>query len=170
MKKVIVLLLSILLVGCAMEEEKMEEAEVSEVNETIEELPAHFKLSAAQGYVPETDYETPHTYVIEADSNKVYVDIRSEGFTDEERERITSMSEEELEEYFDNQPVYEEPIYDVTSLDATTKEILLEYEEETIVFTGISDTYYETEKGTRYIIEEHVSIDMYRDSFLGGDF
>lgn len=144
MKKYVLFIFSIFLVGCG-----------------AEEITGNFKLTAAQGYVNQDNYETPHTYVIDRDREEVYVDTYIEGFTDEEREAIENMSSEEFDEFIDSRPVPEDPLYEIKMLDATKEKIILEYEDERIEFTALSDSYFKAEDGTQYIIEEASSIDAY---------
>lgn len=173
MKKITIISLSLLLVGCAVGEEKIEDTSTSEENIIVEAdedalITGSLKLTAAQGYVSQDNYETPHTYIIDIDNDEVYVDYYEEGFTEEEREMISTMSEEELDEYFAEQPIYEAPIYDITSLEATKDSISFDYGEEAIVFTALSDSYYETEEGVRYLIQENVTIDDYIEFSFNG--
>lgn len=165
MRKIINLSVLIVLSGCTVGQGDQPATDQEEATAENTPLTGSFKLEAAQGYVPHSDSETPHTYVIDTDKNEVYVDINPEGFTEEELERITNMTEEEADEFFSSQPEYEEPIYDIMHLEAAIDSILLEYEGEAVQFTALSDSYYETEDGTRYILEEDVSIEEYVDSF-----
>lgn len=144
MKKYVLFLFSIFLIGCG-----------------AEEIDGNFELTAAQGFVGQNNYETPHTYVIDRNQEKVYIDTHLEGFTDEEREAFESMSSEEFNDFINNQPVPEEPLYAITLLEATKEEIVLEYEGERVVFTALSDSYYKTEDGTQYVIEVSNGIDAY---------
>ena len=163
MKKYLTLLIPLFLMGCAVGEEVTPDGE--EVVEAEETAPASFKLTAAQGYVDIDNYDIPHTYVIDSENNEVYVDKNIQGMTDEEREILTSMSDEAAEEYFANQPVVEESRYDATLLKVTEDEILIEYEDESLVFISLSESTYEAEDGTRYTIEEDMTIDDYLESF-----
>lgn len=171
MKYSIIIILSILLVGCAVSQENVEEklmneeVTIGETNEN-EALASSFKLSAAQGFVKDDNYEVPHTYIIDPDKLEVFVHYQEEGFTDEDREMITNMSDEEAEEYSSNQPEYEEPIYGITFLEAKKDEIVMEYEGEQVVFIALSDSYYKTEARTQYIIEDGVTISNYKNNFL----
>lgn len=126
-----------------------------------EEITGNFKLTAAQGFVYQDNYETPHTYVIDRNREEVYVDTYIEGFTDEERAAIEEMTTEEFDEFLDSQPVIEDPLYEIKLLDATKEKIILEYEDERIEFTALSDSYFKAEDGTQYIIEEGSGIDAY---------
>lgn len=149
MKKILLLLFTVLLAGCG-----------------SESISGTFTLEAAQGFVNHDNTETPHTYVIESDTNQVYVDTYSESFTDEELEAFRAMSAEERAEYFENQPIAEEPLYDLTVLEATKDEIILEYEDERVIFTALSDSYFKTEDGTQYVIEYNsLDIQDYLNSF-----
>lgn len=118
-----------------------------------EEITGNFTLEAADGFVYRTNYETPHTYIIESNNEKVFVERYVPGFTDEEREAFGEMTPEEQNEFIDNQPVVEDPIYDITVLNATKDKIVLEYENERLVFTALSDSYFKDEDGTWYIVD-----------------
>ena len=48
---------------------------------------------------------------------------------------MAAMAPEEFKEFIDNQSVAEGPIYDITLIEATTEETVLEYEGERVVFT-----------------------------------
>lgn len=150
MKKVVFLLFSLLLAGCG-----------------AEQITGSFKLTAAQGYVSDDNYETPHTYIIDSMSELVYVDRNEAGFTTEELEAMKSMSEEEVAEFVESKPVFEEPLYDIQFLDATKEEIILEYEGERVEFTALSDSYFEGEDGTQYVIEYDSTIEEYKKSKMG---
>lgn len=112
-----------------------------------------FTLEAADGFVYQTNYETPHTYIIESNNEKVFVERYVEGWSDEEREAFSTMTAEERDEFIDNQPVVENPIYVITVLDATKDKIVLEYDDERLVFTTLSDSYFKDEDGIWYIIK-----------------
>ena len=151
MKKMIVLLFVLLLAGCG-----------------AEEITGTFTLDAAQGYVQQDDYETPKKYIIERNYDKVFVDKNVEGFTEEELAAWGDMSPEERADFIDNQPAQEGPIYDITLIEATTEEIVLEYEGERVVFTALSESYFKADDGTQYIIEyDSPSIAEYEASLMG---
>ena len=150
MKKLILIVFSLFLVGCG-----------------TEEMTGSFKLSAAQGYVnSESDIGTPHTYIIDTSKNEVYVETFEEAFTAEDLEAIEEMSDEEFADFIDSQPVYEEPLYEISFLEATVDEIILEYEGERVEFTSLSDSYFEREDGNRFVIEYDSSIDEYKNNLM----
>lgn len=150
MKKIALLLFSLFLVGCG-----------------AEEMTGSFKLTAADGYANRSSaVGTPHTYIIDTDSQEVFVDVIQEGFTQEDLEAIDNMSEEEFADFINNQPIYEEPLYPIDFLEATKDEIILEYEGERETFTALSETYFEREDGMRYVIEYDSSIEDYQNSFI----
>ena len=136
MKKIVVLLFTLLLAGCG-----------------AEQITGTFMLTAAQGYVQEDNFETPVMYIVERNNDKIYVDKNRRGFTDEDRAAMEEMSPEEFADFIDNQFTEEDPIYDIISIEATTEEIVLEYEGEQVVFTALSDSYFKADDGTQYIIE-----------------
>ena len=81
---------------------------------------------------------------------------------------MAEMTPEEFKEFIDNQSVAEDPIYDITMIEATTEEIVLEYEGERVVFTALSESYFEADDGTQYIIEyDSPSIAEYKASLMG---
>jgi hypothetical protein len=123
-----------------------------------EQISGSFKLSAAPGYVnPQTEFEMPHTYIIDTESKQVYVDHHHDS---------SGMTPEEIIENAEELPVYEEPLYEITSLNATNEEIILEYEEEQVEFTALSDSYFETEDGTRYVIEHGSTLEDYKNQLM----
>ena len=151
MKKIVVLLITFLLAGCG-----------------AEEITGTFTLDAAPGFIREDNYETPKKYIIERNYDKVFVDKNVQGFTDEELAAMAEMTPEEFKEFIDNQSVAEDPIYDITMIEATTEEIVLEYEGERVVFTALSESYFEADDGTQYIIEyDSPSIADYKASLMG---
>ncbi len=150
MKKMMLLLFTVVLAGCG-----------------AEEITGSFMLSAAPGYVSsESDIGTPHTYIIDTTENKVYVETFEEGFTEEDLEAIEEMSEEEFADFINSQPVYEEPLYEIRFLEATVEEIILEYEGERAKFKALSDSYFEREDGNRFVIEYDSSIEEYRNNLM----
>lgn len=151
MKKMIVLLFVLLLAGCG-----------------AEQITGTFTLDAAQGFISEDNYETPKKYIIERNYDKVFVDKNVQGFTEEELAAMAEMTPEEFKEFIDNQSVAEDSIYDITLIEATTEEIVLEYEGERVVFTALSESYFKADDGTQYIIEyDSPSIAEYEASLMG---
>lgn len=150
MKKLILIVFSLFLVGCG-----------------TEEITGSFKLSAADGYQNRPSaVGTPHTYIIDTNSKEVFVDVIEEGFTKEDLEAIEEMSEEEFADFINNQPIYEEPLYAIDFIEATKDEIILEYEGERETFTALSETYFEREDGMRFVIEYDSSVEDYQNSFM----
>ena len=151
MKKVVVLLFTLLLAGCG-----------------AEQITGTFTLNAAQGYVNHDNYETSKMYIVERNTDRVFVDKNVPGFTDEELEAFSEMTPEEQGEFIDNQSAREEPIYDITMIEATTEEIVLEYEGEKVVFTALSESYFKADDGTQYIIQyDSPTIAEYKASLMG---
>ena len=147
----VVMIFTLLLAGCG-----------------AEQITGTFTLNAAQGYVNHDNTETPKLYIVERNNNKVFVDKNSEGFPEEVLAVWDEMSPEERAEFIDNQPVQEDPIYDITSIEATKDEIVLEYENEQVVFTALSESYFKADDGTQYIIEYNSpSIAEYQNSLMG---
>lgn len=107
-------------------------------------------------------------YIVERNTDRVFVDKNVPGFTDEELEAFSEMTPEEQGEFIDNQSVREEPIYDITMIEATTEEIVLEYEGEKVVFTALSESYFKADDGTQYIIQyDSPTIAEYKASLMG---
>lgn len=151
MKKIVVLLFTLLLAGCG-----------------AEQITGTFTLDAAQGFISEDNYETPKKYIIERNYDKVFVGKNEQGFTDEELAAMAEMAPEEFKEFIDNQSVAEDPIYDITMIEATTEEIVLEYEGERVVFTALSESYFKADDGTQYVIQyDSPSIAEYNASLMG---
>ena len=96
----------------------------------------------------------------------MYVETFEEAFTAEDLEAIEEMSDEEFADFIDSQPVYEEPLYEISFLEATVDEIILEYEGERVEFTSLSDSYFEREDGNRFVIEYDSSIDEYKNNLM----
>lgn len=150
MKKIAVLLFTFLLVGCG-----------------AEQITGTFTLDAAQGYVPHTDYETPTKYIIERNNNKVYAPVNNKRLTDEELAAWDDMSPEELDEFIEERLLVEDPVYDITLIEASVEEIVLEYNGERVVFTAESESYFITEDRVRYIIQyDSPTIAEYREYLM----
>lgn len=148
MKKILLLLFTILLTGCG-----------------AEQITGTFTLDAAQGYVSHTDFETPTKYIIEQNQEKVYVPVNNKGLTDEELDAWDDMSLEEKEELMVSSLLVEDPTYDITFIEATTDEIVLEYEGKRVHFTGESESHFITDEGIRYVIQyDSPTIAQYRNS------
>lgn len=69
-RKLISVLYLFLLVGCSIEEAA---TDTPEQTMTIPENTS-FILRAADGFVSHSNYETPHTYIVDVKRNEVYVD------------------------------------------------------------------------------------------------
>lgn len=152
MKKLVVLLFSIVLAGCG-----------------AESLTGSFKLEAAQGYVTNShNTHVPRTYIIDTLNEKVYIEKIDGGYTDEELAAMEDMTDEEFSDFVksiaDNNPVYEEPLYDLTFLEATKDEIIIEYEGERVEFIALSDSYFKTEDGIQYVIEYDSTVEEFKNS------
>jgi|SRR5690625_1731767 len=173
MKKILIIFTVFLLTGCAATQENSDGIEENEVNDVAEaeneenlpDVTENFKLVAAPGYVKPGNTTDPRTFVVDVDTKEVYVETSVEGFTEEELELIESMTAEEADEHFGFSE-YEEPLYEIDHIEITDDSIVLEYNDETVVFEALSESYYETENGIRYIIEGNESIAAYKNSLM----
>lgn len=150
MKKFLFILLSILFVGCAAEQEE-------------EVMQGTFMLKAESGYIAPENEEDAVVYIIDTYMDEVYVDGKGKTFTREEREKFETMTSEEREALI--KPVaVDGPTYKIKSLEITEKTIVLSYAEEFVEFTALSDSYFETESGVRYQFIEDASVLDYEES------
>lgn len=161
MNKKIVVLTLLVLTGCSITPDNdTENTSIDTATLSAEELTASpFILIAAQGYVNTDNYATPHTYLVDSYRNQVYVDKYEEpsGLTPEEI--IENAEKEEAVESI-------HPIFEIDSLDVEGDSIRLQYDAELVEFTALSDSYYEDQKGVRYIIDSHEGIDDYIENFF----
>lgn len=166
MKKIIIAMLSLSLVACAIEEEQVEKEapDQSSVQGQEEVLTGTFMLRAESGYISRDNDRDAEIYIINTDSNEVYIAGKGKKLTREDRERFESMSEEERAELI---VAEEDPLFEIISLEATSDLIILEYEEETVTFTALSSSMFETDSGIRYRLEENASIAAYEESLRG---
>lgn len=150
MLKKIMLVFTLLLVGCSAEN-------VTDAEKSEEAATTSFILRAADGYVRHDNYKTPHTYVVDINRNEVYVDINEEP---------SGLTPEEIIENAENKPEeYTPPIFEIDVLNVEEDFINLQYDSKNVDFTAISDSYYEDQEGTRYIIESYSGIDTYINRF-----
>lgn len=149
MKKYLLVILSLFFVGCATEQPV--------------DLMGTFMLKAESGYIAPENEEDAEVYIIDTYASEVYVDGKGRTFTREERERFETMSPEERDELI--KPVDTEgPRYELKNLEATKERIILEYADELVEFTALSDSYFETASGIRYRFEEDISVMDYEES------
>lgn len=153
MKKYLLVFLSLFFVGCAMKQEE-------------EAMMGTFILQAEPGYIaPENEVDAA-VYIIDTYTNEVYIDGKGKTFTREERERFEDMTSEKRQELIG--PVETEgPMYKIKFLEATKETIIIEYADELLEFTALSDSYYESASGVRYLFEEDVSVLDYEESQRG---
>lgn len=150
MLKKIMLVFTLLLVGCSAEN-------VTDAEKSEEAATTSFILRAADGYVRHDNYKTPHTYVVDINRNEVYVDINEEP---------SGLTPEEIIENAENKPEeYTPPIFEINVLNVEEDFINLQYDSKNVDFTAISDSYYEDQEGIRYIIESYSGINAYINSF-----
>lgn len=170
MKKIVITILSLSLVACAIEEnqdQKQVENGVTNqesIQERGKDLTGTFMLDAESGYISADNDRDAEVYIINTDSNEVYIAGKGETFTKEEREQFESMTEEERDELVITE---EDPLFEIISLEATRDLIILEYEEDTVIFTALSDSIFETDTGIRYRLEENASVAAYEESLRG---
>lgn len=150
MKKYLLILLSLLFLGCAAEQEE-------------EAIMGTFMLKAESGYIAPENEEDADVYIIDTYTNEVYVDGKGKKFTREERERFEIMTSEERQELIGPEEA-EDPMYKIKTLKATKEVIILEYADELVEFTALSDSYYESASGVRYRFEEGASVFDYEES------
>lgn len=153
MKNSLLVLLSILCVGCSAKQED-------------EVIIGTFMLQAESGYIARDNDQDAEVYIIDTYTNEVYVDGKGKKFTKEERERFEEMTPEERQEFIGPEET-EGPAYTIKSLETTKEAIILEYADELIEFTALSDSYYEAASGVRYQFHEKASVLDYEKSLRG---
>lgn len=161
MRSFIVVLLSLLLVGCAIEPEKVENNTNNQSSVQEGNLTGTFMLKADLGYISADNDRDAEIYIINTDNNEVYIAGKGKKYTKEDLERLQSMTEEEIDEFIGPE---EDPLFKIISLEATRDLIVLEYEEETVNFTALSNSIFESDSGVRYQLEENTSIAEYEES------
>lgn len=164
MKGVILILLSLLLSGCAIEQEKVDnDMPINGIRDQEEIITGTFMLQAEPGYISADNEKDAEVYIIDTDNNEVYVSGKGRSYTVEELERFEEMTPEEIDEFIGSEEA-EDPLHDIKSLDATRDSIILEYEDEKVEFTALSKSFFETDSGVRYRLEENTSISAYEES------
>lgn len=159
MKNKLLVVFSFLLVGCAIEEKNnpVDEEMGQEQNQQLTET---FMLKVDPTYMPKNNDTDAKVYVIDPTNMEVYVEGIDRSYTKEELEMIEEMTDEELDEFFNDGQV-EDPIKKIKTLKATREEIVISYDDVEVVFTALSDSYFEIESGIRYEIEENASMPSY---------
>lgn len=136
MKKLIVLLCSLFLVGCEVEEEDDTAVEMQG-----NKLTGTFMLQAEPGYIRPDNEEDARVYIINTNNNTVHIEGQGKSFTREDIELMEEgMTGEELEELFGMQEA-EDPQHDLTYLEAPKDVVVLEYADERLEFTALSDSF-----------------------------
>lgn len=162
MKNKLFVLFSFLLVGCAIEE-KNNPVDEETTQEQSQEFTETFMLKVDPTYMPKDNDTDAEIYIIDPNNMEVYVQGTDRSYTKEELEMIEEMTDEELDEFFDDGPV-EDSIRKIKTLKATREEIVISYDDVELIFTALSDSYFEIESGIRYKIEENTSISDYKSS------
>lgn len=151
-------IMTLSLVACSIEQEKVEDNTTDQKEEALTET---FMLKAESGYISSDNDQDAEVYIINTDSNEVYIAGKGKTYTKEDRERFESMTEEERDELI---VLEEDPLFKIISLEATRDLIILEYEEDTVTFTALSSSMFETDSGIRYRLEENTSVSAYEES------
>lgn len=141
MRCLIGVLLSLLLTGCAIEPEKVENNPNDQVSvqEQEENLAGTFMLQAESGYISADNNRDAEIYIINTDNNEVYIAGKGKKYTKEDLEQLQSMTEEEIDEFIGPE---ENPLFKIIFLEATRDLIVLEYEEETVTFRALSNSIF----------------------------
>lgn len=156
-RKLISLFSLLFLIGCSVEDAS--ESEQSNQNINIPENTS-FILRAAEGFVKHTNYETPHTYVVDRERNEVYVGIYSEP---------SGLTPAEIIEQAQNDPVEQEhPIFEIEFLTIEDNNITLEYDTHHLEFITLSKSYLKDQNNIWYTIDPYASgIDGYIQNLRG---
>ncbi len=125
-----------------------------------------FMLKVDQSYLSGKNEEAAEVYIIDPSNNEVYVEGLGKDLTEEELEAMEDMSAEEIDDFLGLDEV-EEPIHEINFFERTEDSIVLEYDEEKLIFTELSETIFEDEAGIRYYLEENTTIADYEESLQG---
>lgn len=158
-------ILTIILAGCSIEE--IQDNNEAEMQGDSIELTGTIELQAEPGYIKPDNEEDASVYIINTHANTVYIDGKGKSYTKDDLENIgESMTGEELEEMFGNMEA-DDPEHEITFLEATKDEIILEYDDKRIVFTGLSDSFFQSDTGIHYRITGNTSVSEYKADLRG---
>ena len=163
----LLLFCSLFLVGCTVVEDSSQENNETAFQEQENKLTGTFMLKAEHGYIQPDNEEDAKVYIINTTENTVHIEGQGKSFSREDREIMgEGLVGEEMEELFGEIEV-SEPEHDLTYLEATKYLIVIEYEDQRVEFTGLSESFFESESGIRYRIEENTSVSDYQASLTG---
>lgn len=154
------------LTGCSIEPEKIENDRTEEIGVQEQLLTGTFSLQAEPGYISAKNDRDAEIYIIDMNNDEVYVQGKGKAYTAEDLERLDEMTAEEKSDFFDSQEV-EDSLHEIKALKATKDLIVLEYDDEIVEFTALSDSFFETDTGVRYRFEENASIPTYEEISIG---